>query len=74
MDKPGDKRIDVYYRLVYTIFSTSGSIVYNWSTRPINRRLYSGIFKDPIDIKYKTFKIRLINKFYVLEMVKLNYF
>ncbi len=30
--------------LVNAIFFTAGFIVYNWSTRPINRDLYSGIF------------------------------
>ena len=39
--------------------SNLNSIVYNWSTRPIDRRLYSVIFKDPFDMKCKTFKNRL---------------
>ena len=36
-----------------------------WRTRPINRRLYSGIFRDPLDTKYKTFKNKLSHKYYV---------
>ena len=35
------------------------SIVYNYSTRPISKHLYSGIFKDPLDTKHKIFKKRL---------------
>ena len=30
---------DLLERLEYAIFSTTGSIVYNWSTRPISRRV-----------------------------------
>ena len=59
--EPRDKTVQCrdYKRLEFAIFSTAGSIVYNWSTRPIDRRLYSVIFKDPFDMKYKTFKNRL---------------
>ena len=44
--------------LEYVIFSTAGSIVYNWSIRQIKRRL-PRIFMDPLDTKCKTSKIRL---------------
>ena len=49
-------RKQCYYKLEYAIFSTAGFFEYNSSTRPINRRLYSGIFKDPLETKYKTLK------------------
>ena len=35
---------------IYDI-STAGSIMYIWRTRPINRLLYSWMFKDPLDTK-----------------------
>ena len=37
----------------YSKVFSSGSIVYNWSTRPFTD---SGIFKDPVDEKYKILK------------------
>ena len=43
------------HTLANAIIFTTGSIVYNCSTQPINRHLYSGIFKYPLDTQYKIF-------------------
>ena len=69
-----DKRVtEIDCNLWYAIFSTACSIVYKYCTRPIRRYLYSGIFKVPLDRKYKIFKNRQIHKCYVL-CLKLEYF
>ena len=44
---------DLLKRLEYAIFSTTE----NWSTRPISKRLYSGIFQVPLYTKNNIFKI-----------------
>jgi len=44
---------------------------YNGSTRPINRRLYLGIFKDPSGTKYKIFKNKQ-NSYILCFMLKVN--
>ena len=49
----------INWNLWYAIFSTAGSIVYKFCTRPVSRRrhLYSGIFKVPLDENTKSSKI-----------------
>ena len=55
-----DKRVtEIDYKLKYAIFSTACSIVHKYCTRPISGHLYTGIFKDPFDMKHKSFKNRL---------------
>ena len=57
--QPRDKRAtEIDWNLWYAIFFTLCSIVYKYCTQPIRRHLYSGIFKDPFDRKYKIFKNR----------------
>jgi len=70
-----DKRVaEIDYQLKCAIFSTACSIVYKYCTRPIRRHLYSGIFKDPLDMKHKIFKKKdWIYKCYV-SFLKLEYF
>ena len=46
------------WNLWYAIFFTADSIVYKYCTRLISRHLYSEIFKDPLEKKYKIFKNR----------------
>ena len=71
--KTRDKTVtEIDYQLKYAIFSTACSIVYkyivyNFCTRPISKRLYSGIFKDT---KHKIFKKKteFINAMYMFKI------
>ena len=66
-------RDQLNWNLRYAIFSTAGSIVYKYCTRPISRHLYAGIFKDPLDTKYLMAKNRL-NSWILWFMFKINVF
>ena len=48
---------EIYLNLKYVIFSTADSIVNNWGTQPINRRLYSRIFMDPLDFTCEQLRV-----------------
>ena len=59
-----DKRVtEINWNLWYMIFSTAGSIVYKYCTRPICRHLYSGIFKD-----YKDYRVNSLILCFMLKI------